>query len=87
MADSFDHIIIGAGSGGLSLPRPAYDSGRRAKAYLRLGAQVTVIDRALLPRDKPQVSEVMCKVFAREGMDFIKALVTCARKDGDDTPP
>ncbi len=69
-------LVIGGGPIGAEM----------AQAHQRLGARVTVIDRALLPRDEPQVSEVMCQVFARESIDFIKGLVTCARKDGDNTP-
>ncbi len=69
-------LIIGGGPIGAEM----------AQAHQRLGARVTVIDRALLPRDEPEVSEVMCQVFVREGIDFIKGLVTCVRKDGDETP-
>lgn len=79
--DIFDNVqlpgrllIIGAGSIGAEL----------AQAYQRLGAQVTLFDVGLLPREAPEVAEVMGKVFAREGLQFVEGLVGAARRDGTD---
>jgi pyruvate/2-oxoglutarate dehydrogenase complex dihydrolipoamide dehydrogenase (E3) component len=49
-----------------------------------LGSQVTLVDIGLLPRDEPEVAEVMGRVFAREGIRFVEGLVTEARPAGDE---
>jgi len=65
-------IVMGAGPIGAEI----------AQAYQRLGSQVTLIDIGLLPREEPEVAQVMSRVFAREGIQFIKGLVTAARQEG-----
>jgi pyruvate/2-oxoglutarate dehydrogenase complex dihydrolipoamide dehydrogenase (E3) component len=55
-----------------------------AQAYQRLGAQVTLIDIGLLPREEPEVAEVMGRVFAREGIHFVEGLVTAAKQEGNE---
>ena len=65
-------MVIGAGPIGSEI----------AQAYQRLGSQVTLIDFGLLPREEPEVAEVMKKVFAREGLTFIEGLVSAARQEG-----
>jgi len=45
-----------------------------AQAYSRLGAKVTVIASKLLPREEPEVGEVLQRVFEKEGIH-----VTCSR--------
>jgi pyruvate/2-oxoglutarate dehydrogenase complex dihydrolipoamide dehydrogenase (E3) component len=55
-----------------------------AQAYQRLGSQVTLIDISMLPREEPEVAEVLGRVFAREGLRFVQGLVTAARQEGDD---
>ena len=64
--------IIGAGPIGSEI----------AQAYQRLGAQVTLIDIGLLPREEPEVGAVMGRVFAQEGIQFIEGLVTSVRQEG-----
>ncbi len=64
-------IVIGAGPIGAEM----------AQAYQRLGSQVILVDIALLPRDEPEVAEVIGRVFAREGIQFVKGLVTAARQE------
>ncbi len=61
-------IIIGAGPIGSEI----------AQAYQRLGSQVTLIDVGLLPREEPEVAEVMERIFAEEGIQFVKGLVSQA---------
>ena len=64
-------LVLGAGPVGVEI----------AQAYRRLGAQVTLIGSSLLPREEPEVAEVMGRVFAREGMQFIQGRVTAARRE------
>jgi pyruvate/2-oxoglutarate dehydrogenase complex dihydrolipoamide dehydrogenase (E3) component len=65
-------IVIGAGPIGAEI----------SQAYQRLGSQVTLVDVGLLPRDEPEVAEVLGRVFAREGIRFVEGLVTEARVAG-----
>jgi len=65
-------LVMGAGPIGSEL----------AQAYGRLGSRVTLIDVGLLPLEEPEVSDVMGKVFAREGIQFVEGLVTAARQEG-----
>jgi len=67
-------IVIGAGPIGAEI----------SQAYQRLGSLVTLVDVGLLPRDEPEVAEVMGRVFAREGVRFVEGLVTEARMAGDE---
>jgi pyruvate/2-oxoglutarate dehydrogenase complex dihydrolipoamide dehydrogenase (E3) component len=67
-------IVVGAGPIGAEI----------SQAYRRLGSQVTLVDVGLLPRDEPEVAEVMGRVFAREGIRFVEGLVTEVRKAGDE---
>jgi pyruvate/2-oxoglutarate dehydrogenase complex dihydrolipoamide dehydrogenase (E3) component len=65
-------IVIGAGPIGMEM----------AQAYQRLGSQVTVVGDRLLPKEEIEVQEVMSKVFAREGMQFVWGKAVAANKDG-----
>lgn len=67
-------IVIGAGPIGMEM----------AQAYQRLGAQVTVVGERLLPKEEPEVQEVMSKVFENEGIEFVWGRATDARKEGDE---
>jgi len=67
-------VVIGAGPIGAEI----------AQAYQRLGSQVTLIDIGLLPREEPEVAEVIGTVFAREGLQFVKGLVNSARREGNE---
>jgi pyruvate/2-oxoglutarate dehydrogenase complex dihydrolipoamide dehydrogenase (E3) component len=60
--ERIDHlIVIGGGPSGLEL----------AQAYLRLGSRVTVIEAAkALSRDDPELSELVVKRLAAEGLDI-----------------
>jgi pyruvate/2-oxoglutarate dehydrogenase complex dihydrolipoamide dehydrogenase (E3) component len=64
-------LVMGAGPVGVEI----------AQAYRRLGAQVTLIGSSLLPREEPEVAEVIGRVFAGEGIQFIKGRVTAARRE------
>ena len=74
-----DHLlVIGAGAVGVEL----------GQAYRRLGAQVTIIDVDLLPKADPDAREVLCDVFAEEGIRFVEGLVRSASQQGSEiTPP
>jgi pyruvate/2-oxoglutarate dehydrogenase complex dihydrolipoamide dehydrogenase (E3) component len=67
-------LVMGAGPIGSEI----------AQAYQRLGSQVTLIDVGLMPRDEPEVAEVMGRVFTCEGMKFVEGLVTAARRTDND---
>ena len=67
-------IVMGAGPIGVEI----------AQAYQRLGSQVTLVDVGILPREEPEVGEVMGKVLSREGIQFVEGLVTAARQEGDE---
>jgi pyruvate/2-oxoglutarate dehydrogenase complex dihydrolipoamide dehydrogenase (E3) component len=60
--EKLDHlIVIGAGPAGLEL----------AQAHLRLGSRVTVIEAArALRRDDPEMSELVLRRLAAEGLDI-----------------
>ena len=40
-----------------------------AQAYRRLGSRVTIIAEHLLPREEPEVSELLNRIFAQEGIE------------------
>jgi pyruvate/2-oxoglutarate dehydrogenase complex dihydrolipoamide dehydrogenase (E3) component len=65
-------LVMGAGPIGAEI----------AQAYQRLGAQVALIDVGLLPREEPEVAQVMRRVLVREGIQFIEGLVTAVRQEG-----
>lgn len=67
-------LVIGAGPIGMEM----------AQAYQRLGSKVTMIARRLLPKEEPEVSEVIERVCGREGMTFLKGRATSARMDGSE---
>jgi pyruvate/2-oxoglutarate dehydrogenase complex dihydrolipoamide dehydrogenase (E3) component len=67
-------VIIGAGPVGMEL----------AQAFQRLGAQVTVIGKQVLPRMDREAAALVEAVLAREGVQFVEALATSASVDGAD---
>src|SRR2546421_6709889 len=66
-------IVVGGGPIGMEM----------AQAYQRLGAQVSVIAAGLLPKDEPEVREVMQRVFEREGLRLVRGRAKSARTEGD----
>lgn len=66
-------IVVGAGPVGTEI----------AQAYQRLGAQVTMVADALLPREDEDAREVMERVFAAEGVRQVKGRAKSARKESD----
>lgn len=66
-------LVMGAGPVGTEI----------AQAYARLGASVTLIDVALLPRDEPEVAAVLEPILQAEGVRFVPTLVDSAQQDGD----
>jgi pyruvate/2-oxoglutarate dehydrogenase complex dihydrolipoamide dehydrogenase (E3) component len=54
-----------------------------AQAYRRLGSQVTLIAGRLLPPEEPEVSELLNRIFAQEGIVRIVARAESVRCKGD----
>ncbi len=67
-------VVVGGGPIGMEM----------AQAYQRLGAQVSVVADRLLPKDEPEVRELMQRIFEREGVRFVWGWAKSARKDGDE---
>jgi pyruvate/2-oxoglutarate dehydrogenase complex dihydrolipoamide dehydrogenase (E3) component len=67
-------LVVGGGPIGVEM----------AQAYQRLGAQVTMITERLLPKEEPEVSQLMQRVFEREGMRFLWARAKSAHQEGED---
>jgi pyruvate/2-oxoglutarate dehydrogenase complex dihydrolipoamide dehydrogenase (E3) component len=62
-------IVVGGGPIGMEM----------AQAHQRLGAQVTVVAESLLPKEEPEVQEVMQRVFESEGLRFLWGRAKSAR--------
>lgn len=65
-------IVVGGGPIGMEL----------AQAYRRLGSQVVVVANRLLPKDEPEVPELMRRILEGEGVRFSWGRAQSARKDG-----
>ncbi|MFQ5399359.1 MAG: dihydrolipoyl dehydrogenase family protein [Anaerolineae bacterium] len=65
-------LVLGAGPIGMEA----------AQAYRRLGARVTIVDVDLLPREEPEASAVMKRVFAREGVECVIGLASAVTRKG-----
>jgi len=65
-------IVVGGGPIGAEI----------SQAYQRLGCQVTVIANSLLPKEDPDVREVLQQVFKQEGIRFVMGRAVSALKDG-----
>lgn len=81
-ADFFDNdrlpehlLIMGAGPIGMEM----------GQAYARLGARVTIIGADIMPRDEPEVANVLRQIFSKEGINIVQAMVTKAQQEGDVT--
>lgn len=66
-------LVIGGGPIGCEI----------AQAYRRLGSEVTIFAERLLRSEEPEVSVIMGKVFAQEGIRQIAARAKTARRNGD----
>jgi pyruvate/2-oxoglutarate dehydrogenase complex dihydrolipoamide dehydrogenase (E3) component len=66
-------IVVGGGPVGMEI----------AQAYQRLGSQVTVVADRLLPKEEPDVRELIQKVFEREGIRFVWGRAQSCRRDGN----
>ena len=66
-------IVVGGGPVGVEM----------AQAYQRLGAQVTMVAKRLLPKEDQDVQNLMRAVLEREGISFIFEPARSARRDGD----
>jgi pyruvate/2-oxoglutarate dehydrogenase complex dihydrolipoamide dehydrogenase (E3) component len=65
-------LVIGGGPIGCEL----------AQAYRRLGSKVTVIAERLLPREEPEVSELLNLIFAQEGIERLSGRAELVRSEG-----
>ena len=68
-------IVIGGGPIGMEI----------AQAYQRLGAQVTIVAKRLVPKDEPEAREVIQQVFENEGIQFLWGRGESVRKEGLET--
>jgi pyruvate/2-oxoglutarate dehydrogenase complex dihydrolipoamide dehydrogenase (E3) component len=66
-------IVVGGGPIGVEM----------AQAYQRLGAQVTVVGKWLLPREDQDVQNQMRTLLEREGISFVFEQAKSAHRDGD----
>jgi pyruvate/2-oxoglutarate dehydrogenase complex dihydrolipoamide dehydrogenase (E3) component len=65
-------LIVGGGPIGIEM----------AQAYQRLGSQVTVVGKAVLPNEDPDVQELIKTVLEREGVRFVLERANAVRRDG-----
>lgn len=66
-------LIIGGGPIGCEI----------AQAYRRLGARVTVVAQRLLPREEPEISDLLGQIFAEDGIERIVARAESVHQEGD----
>lgn len=66
-------LVIGGGPIGCEL----------AQAYRRLGSKVTIIAERLLPREEPEVSELLNRVFAQGGIERLAGRAESVRNEGE----
>ncbi len=66
-------IVVGGGPVGMEM----------AQAYQRLGSQVTVVAKQLLPKEDPDAQNMMQSLFENEGVRFVHEQAQSARKDGN----
>lgn len=66
-------IVVGGGPIGMEM----------TQAYQRLGTEVSIVADTLLPKDEPEVRELMQQVFEREGVRFVRGRAKSARREGD----
>ena len=66
-------IVVGGGPIGMEM----------AQAYQRLGSRVTIVAERLFPKEEPEVRDVIRRVFEREGVRFVEARATSARREND----
>jgi pyruvate/2-oxoglutarate dehydrogenase complex dihydrolipoamide dehydrogenase (E3) component len=66
-------IVVGAGPVGFEM----------SQAYQRLGAQVTVVARRLLPKEDQEVQAKMQNLFEGEGIRFVLEKAKSASRNGD----
>jgi pyruvate/2-oxoglutarate dehydrogenase complex dihydrolipoamide dehydrogenase (E3) component len=65
-------IVVGGGPIGIEL----------AQAYRRLGSEVTVVAERILPKEDPDVQQLMRSLLEGEGIQFVFEHAKSARKDG-----
>jgi len=67
-------IVVGGGPLGMEI----------AQAYQRLGAQVTLVADRLLPRDEPEMGQLMQEILESEGVRFLRGRATSVRQEGSE---
>lgn len=65
-------VVLGGGPVGVEI----------AQAYQRLGVQVTLFAERLLPREEPDASEILLRVFEREGLHIMPEKVLSVAQAG-----
>ncbi len=66
-------VVVGGGPIGMEI----------TQAYQRLGAKVTLVADRLLPKEEPEVRELIQRIFEREGTRFVWGRAKSARQDGN----
>jgi pyruvate/2-oxoglutarate dehydrogenase complex dihydrolipoamide dehydrogenase (E3) component len=66
-------LVVGGGPIGCEL----------AQAYRRLGSKVTVIAERLLPREEPEVAELVNRIFAQERIERLSGRAGFVRSEGE----
>eukprot|EP00656_Telonema_subtile_P055284 TRINITY_DN84_c0_g1_i5.p1 TRINITY_DN84_c0_g1~~TRINITY_DN84_c0_g1_i5.p1 ORF type:complete len:411 (-),score=126.17 TRINITY_DN84_c0_g1_i5:313-1545(-) len=56
-----------------------------AQAFGRLGTEITIVARGLMPKDEPEVSKTMTEVFKSEGIQVLPGRAQAARKQDGKT--
>jgi pyruvate/2-oxoglutarate dehydrogenase complex dihydrolipoamide dehydrogenase (E3) component len=67
-------LVVGGGPIGSEL----------AQAYQRLGSQVTIVARTLLPKEEPEAREKIEQAFEREGGRLVRGRAKSVRRDGSE---
>eukprot|EP00980_Cylindrotheca_fusiformis_P016002 scaffold4703_cov108-Cylindrotheca_fusiformis.AAC.10 len=55
-----------------------------AQAFSRLGSKVTIVASKLLPREEPEVGDILREVFEDEGITMAEGRLTEVKKSGND---
>ena len=58
-------------------------SAEIAQAYQRLGSEVTVVADNFLPKEDPDVRQIMQNILEREGIQFVWGRASAVRKEGE----
>jgi len=66
-------VVIGGGPVGVEV----------AQAYQRLGSRVTIFAERLLAKEEPEASEIVSRVFQREGIELVGECILSVERSGE----